>query len=1217
MHFAPKTLIAPDAKEKPEGRVILWPSFRDERGYHQKLVQLLSIGTGLDISLKRSQDLINDWLGEAWRTLTKKEIGLLRDSSSDRQFSLSLDEVHFSLLTHGYVCPVTNKILDVTFKGLTPYLPRKQNGRSYLSKKIELPPVWEFTGSDGAYEDALSVIREKVAASAEVKKLRKQNLWTDINDRAVEGGFYYATGEHSAQQSSERLELYEEQFKKGKKNVLNCSTTMEMGVDIGGITAVVMNNVPPHPANFLQRAGRAGRSKEARALSYTLCKGNPHDTLVFNEPTWAYTTSIPAPYVEFSSPKIVQRHINALLLSVYLNDEVGTTEKEKFNLTLEWFYEHKEASIAFRFIKWLGAISNKVGSDVQELARGTALDGRNAQSLANESINKLEYLIHSWQHEYDYLAQESANAEEGGPYKFKLDKEIKRLSTAYLLRELATKGYLPGYGFPTDVVAINTDNIVDYWRNKKFKGYKDDDREDNVSLLRGQPSRNMAIAIREYAPGSDLVIDGRVHRSAGVQLQSFYDQNDSHAFSVAGRCDSCGQTGFENQNHKIAELHCTNDVCGKPISSKWQRKVLTPTGFVTDFYKEPTNNIVHQSFIPVQPAWVSAKGKQISLPVSELGFMIADSNGQVFHHSAGTHGHGFAICLACGRADSMINDEDFPSTLRLDKPHYPPSPTKFDKDDKGKRQPCHGGAKLERGVHIGCNATTDVFELVLRNVKSGEYIPDSPNGRIIATTLAVALRSALGKVLGVDVKEISYSTRPMVIGSSEQAQVIQLFDTVTGGAGFATSAPIHISSLLREMLKVLRCKNHCDAFCPSCLLESDSRHDIDLLDRKTALDWLGDEFSKYIELPSEIADLLVGGRYCPMTINQKLVEVVKSSPNKISFVLPVDVDNWDISITVVRQKIHEILGHGIEVELIIQATNFSDEIKEFLTSVQAMGVLLKSTVDKSKITFQAHYLDRLLSVACSDQRVHLLSQEWMRADEVIVTSLNHPSIISDNISQLLMPKSTGGDTAKVIEITEEINTNLSQFGREFWRYILGEFPQIAKHIQSAGIKSIAYSDRYLQSPASVLLITEILSFFAQLGLDSLTLQTLFNAKDRVGRTVSHDWCSCIDFEHVLRGWLTGRTGLSPELLVVSERHSVPHRRLLTIVLKNGMLIEIRLDQGVGYWQLDCSNRKYLYDFDATKEQQIHLLNEVFENSHVRNTSPWATDISINITSPDI
>ncbi|WP_265184349.1 helicase-related protein, partial [Pseudomonas aeruginosa] len=198
----------------------------------------------------------------------------------------------------------------------------------------------------------LARVRNLVANDPLVSDLRARNLWTDINDRVVEGGFYYRTAEHSAQQSSERLGSYEEMFKKGQLNVLNCSTTMEMGVDIGGISAVVMNNVPPHPANYLQRAGRAGRSKESRAITYTLCKNNPHDQQVFANPSWPFETRIPAPVVALNSERLVQRHINSLLLADFLCNVVGLTQTEKTSLNTQWFYDDEHGlSQCDRFIE--------------------------------------------------------------------------------------------------------------------------------------------------------------------------------------------------------------------------------------------------------------------------------------------------------------------------------------------------------------------------------------------------------------------------------------------------------------------------------------------------------------------------------------------------------------------------------------------------------------------------------------------------------------------------------------------------------------------------------------------------------------------------------------------------------------------------------------------------------------------------------------------------
>ncbi len=155
------------------------------------------------------------------------------------RFYLPKEHMTFSLITDAWICPVTNKILDTAFKGLTPYLPTHISFEhltlaqydTFVAQKVTMPEIWKLDCSQEDYAEGLAKARDWVSHDPLIAQLRSENVWTDINDRVVEGGFYYRTAEHSAQQSSERLQSYEKMFKNGQLNVLNCSTTMEMGVD--------------------------------------------------------------------------------------------------------------------------------------------------------------------------------------------------------------------------------------------------------------------------------------------------------------------------------------------------------------------------------------------------------------------------------------------------------------------------------------------------------------------------------------------------------------------------------------------------------------------------------------------------------------------------------------------------------------------------------------------------------------------------------------------------------------------------------------------------------------------------------------------------------------------------------------------------------------------------------------------------------------------------
>ena len=174
--------------------------------------------------------------------------------------------------------------------GFTPYIAPGLTDDALKAIPIRMPrleaPLWRRAADGAPY--SREQIEEAIRSDPEIAELERLGVWQGLSRRIFAKVPYFQVAEHSAQLAARRLATLERRFRRGLINVLSCSTTMEMGVDIGGLSAVAMNNAPPSPANYLQRAGRAGRRQESRAFGLTLCNTSPHGEWVFRNPAVAF-----------------------------------------------------------------------------------------------------------------------------------------------------------------------------------------------------------------------------------------------------------------------------------------------------------------------------------------------------------------------------------------------------------------------------------------------------------------------------------------------------------------------------------------------------------------------------------------------------------------------------------------------------------------------------------------------------------------------------------------------------------------------------------------------------------------------------------------------------------------------------------------------------------------------------------------------------------------
>jgi len=1204
--FNAKTLAPPTRDIAESSRVKRWPQWRGAQA--GRLIKLLERATGFDAGADNLQrNKINLWLKSAWKDLVHAQA--LQENGG--LYSLRLERLAFSLPSQAWVCPVTNRLLDTAFRGLTPYLPSRTVLGSFQCRKVDLPQLSTLK-TDGSNTPKLTQIRALTAASAAIAQLRSENLWTDVSDRTVEGGFYYRTAEHSAQQSADKLQRYEDMFKAGKINVLNCSTTMEMGVDIGGISAVVMNNVPPHPANYLQRAGRAGRRSEARAIAYTLCKGDPHNRRVFSQPKWPFVTAIPAPSVMLSSDRIVQRHVNSFFLAAFLRAHDSAASGDRTKLQVKWFFDGGDAAPARQFAAWLGALPPQLGADLQTIVRGTCLGGRSLDSIIAETLGALRQISDYWVSEAEKLRARAASASDE-PYKRALKFELERHEEAFLLHELAARAFLPGYGFPTNVVNLNTYNIAEFAEQRRQR--ETQHREDNIFTLKEQPTRSLDVAIREYAPGAQIVIDGRVHRSAGVALPWHADggRREAQKFDKAWRCADCGCSGVvENAYANSADLQCTN--CSAPIGLAEQKLVLRPSGFVTDFYEPSTNDIDRQKFIRVGRPRVSLNGEVLALPDARCGFLCFGHDGTIFHHSSGEHERGYAVCLSCGRAESMTADGKVPMSLRADQTHRPVGGITGSK----REQSCLGTG-VQPHVHLGFQTRTDVLELFLRSPVNQHWLSDSAEHQVLARTMALAMRDTIASSLGIASSEIGYGIRlDKDLASKAGRSVIQLFDQVSGGAGFVLAALDDIVQFLNALESKLNCPVNCDNVCPSCLASQDSRAESEGLNRPGARDWLRENaLLSHLVLPPALAGI-PGARYCSYEPQRFIRQGINRGATAITVSLRGQPEDWDLNYPEFRNRILTWSAvDKLEVSLAVSRTGtLPENVKQALATYSALGIRIVQldeswTISGLPVVAQIAAPGRIDTLFATDDAALAPGDRWLATDASTVWA----STVLIGLRGLAPIDTTGWNLvpsgATVVEVTSELNGSLASFSARLRALFASQVPTLDSMIDNDQAVSISYSDRYIKSPWSLMLLSEILSVFKNENLRSVHIQALAPDPKRPSSELKHDWMTERMQADIVREWLSNELDVALAIDIRQKPHEVQHSRMITIDWKSGKQSRIMLDQGTGYWSPRALYREYLsFNFSDTTAGQLSVMRERQRSVLVSNSGSWPTYITV-------
>ncbi|MDR2458015.1 MAG: DEAD/DEAH box helicase [Clostridiales Family XIII bacterium] len=733
-------------------RVLPWNSKKDEFG----LIHDFS-NSSFNTILTNYQDILN---------INKNSFATIIDTVRDIFFQKrSNTERYFIILNH-----VKIKLTDPSFKWyrclkcgkLSPYKIGDICGSCFNSTNLRTMEFSDLSRFDFYRKPVLNTIKNN------------ETIHTIL------------TEEHTAQLSHKEInseiwsktEEYEMRFQdinvgengENSIDVLSCTTTMEVGIDIGSLTAVGLRNMPPMRENYQQRAGRAGRKNANISTIVTFASGGPHDSYYFMHPDEMISSSVRKPWIDRNNDKILQRHINMLVLNKFMSQpSIRENYDGIVDIGIVTFCEKYKNEFSF--------YCKKCEHDIFSVSIPSTDDYRPYIKNTIELFNKI------------------CNTTLNNIDKYKQnDKEQSAFDVFY------AEGFIPSYSFPK--------NVIKFYVEK----YSNDPKKQYYPIIEHAPERDILVALTEYAPGRFVTIDKKIYKSGGLYANprpkdykfnqaEFYFNNSDYRKKIS-ICSVCNWFGLAKSEYE--------GICPCCHAKITDSKFLIPWGFAPANgedvkFEDDDEDITYTSspYYSYVPNQNDKKNFVNNISYAKL------ANKNLLIVNMGVNKLGFNICKKCGGAEVATSPQ--PNKSNIIQPYY---------DHNNYKNRCTHFNSIDTGVYLGYEFLTDMFMIDIlydfKKLVSNNSADEKLIMHAAVTTLHESIKKAISMVLDIDYNEISGGWRPRYKNNNITNVEMYFYDNLTSGAGYSSLIDSYLNEVLDKSEIILKSCD-CDRSCNNCL----------------------------------------------------------------------------------------------------------------------------------------------------------------------------------------------------------------------------------------------------------------------------------------------------------------------------------------------------------------------------------------------------------------